>query len=73
MSLADGTFEVISTAGNNRLGGDDFDKVVMDYLIDEFRKHEGIDLSKDRMALQRLKDAAEKAKKRVEWNYESGN
>ena len=65
LSLADGTFEVISTAGNNRLGGDDFDKVVMDYLIDEFRKHEGIDLSKDRMALQRLKDAAEKAKKEL--------
>ena len=65
LSLADGTFEVIATAGNNRLGGDDFDKVIMDYLIDEFRKQEGIDLSKDRMALQRLKDAAEKAKKEL--------
>ncbi|MGD9604604.1 MAG: molecular chaperone DnaK [Bacilli bacterium] len=65
LSLADGTFEVIATAGNNRLGGDDFDKVIMDYLIEEFRKQEGIDLSKDRMALQRLKDAAEKAKKEL--------
>ncbi|MDD3106548.1 MAG: molecular chaperone DnaK [Bacilli bacterium] len=65
LSLADGTFEVIATAGNNRLGGDDFDKVIMDYLVEEFRKVEGIDLSKDRMALQRLKDASEKAKKEL--------
>ena len=63
LSLADGTFEVIATAGDNRLGGDDFDKVVMDYLVAEFKKQEGIDLSKDKMAVQRLKDAAEKAKK----------
>ena len=63
LSLADGTFEVISTAGDNRLGGDDFDQVVMDYLVSEFKKQEGIDLSKDKMAVQRLKDAAEKAKK----------
>ena len=63
LSLADGTFEVIATAGNNRLGGDDFDKVIMDYLVDEFKKQEGIDLSKDKMAMQRLKDASEKAKK----------
>ncbi len=63
LSLADGTFEVISTAGDNRLGGDDFDQVVIDYLVSEFKKQEGIDLSKDKMALQRLKDAAEKAKK----------
>ncbi len=65
LSLADGTFEVIATAGNNRLGGDDFDKVLMDYLADEFRKAEGIDLTKDKMAMQRLKDAAEKAKKEL--------
>jgi molecular chaperone DnaK len=65
LSLADGTFEVIATAGNNRLGGDDFDKVLMDYLADEFRRTEGIDLTKDKMAMQRLKDAAEKAKKEL--------
>ena len=65
LSLADGTFEVISTAGNNNLGGDDFDQVIIDYLIAEFKKEQGIDLSKDRMALQRLKDAAEKAKKEL--------
>jgi molecular chaperone DnaK len=65
LSLADGTFEVIATAGNNRLGGDDFDKVLMDYLADEFRKAEGIDLNKDKMAMQRLKEAAEKAKKEL--------
>ena len=63
LSLADGTFEVISTAGNNHLGGDDFDERVMDYLVEEFKKENGVDLSKDRLALQRLKDAAEKAKK----------
>lgn len=65
LSLADGTFEVISTAGNNRLGGDDFDKVIMDYMVAEFKKQEGIDLSKDKMAMQRLRDAAEKAKKEL--------
>ncbi|HHX80041.1 MAG TPA: molecular chaperone DnaK [Acholeplasmataceae bacterium] len=65
LSLADGTFEVIATAGNNRLGGDDFDQVVMDYLVAEFRKEQGIDLSKDKMAMQRLRDAAEKAKKEL--------
>ena len=63
LSLADGTFEVISTAGNNRLGGDDFDEVIMNYLIEQFKKDEGVDLSKDKMAMQRVKDAAEKAKK----------
>ena len=63
LSLADGTFEVLSTAGDNVLGGDDFDKVVMDWLIAEFKSESGIDLSKDKMAIQRLKDAAEKAKK----------
>ena len=65
LSLADGTFEVVATAGDNKLGGDDFDQVVIDYLVSEFKKQEGIDLSKDRMALQRLKDAAEKAKKEL--------
>lgn len=65
LSLADGTFEVISTAGNNKLGGDDFDQVIIDYLVAEFKKQEGVDLSKDKMALQRLKDAAEKAKKEL--------
>ena len=65
LNLADGTFEVIATAGNNRLGGDDFDQVIIDYLVAEFKKQEGVDLSKDKMALQRLKDAAEKAKKEL--------
>ena len=63
LSLADGTFEVLATAGDNVLGGDDFDKVVMDWLVAEFKKESGVDLSADKMALQRLKDAAEKAKK----------
>ena len=63
LELGDGVFEVKSTSGNNRLGGDDFDKCVMDYLVSEFKKEHGIDLSKDNMAMQRIKDAAEKAKK----------
>ena len=63
LELGDGVFEVKSTSGNNRLGGDDFDERIQDYLIDEFKKENGIDLSKDKMAMQRLKDAAEKAKK----------
>ena len=63
LDIGDGTFEVISTAGDNRLGGDDFDEKVIEYMVDEFRKENGIDLSKDKMATQRLKDAAEKAKK----------
>jgi len=62
LQLGDGVFEVKSTAGNNRLGGDDFDKLVVDYLIDEFRKKEGADLRKDPVAMQRLRDAAENAK-----------
>jgi molecular chaperone DnaK len=62
LNLGDGVFEVKSTAGNNRLGGDDFDARVMDYLIDEFRKKEGIDLRKDPIAMQRLRDASENAK-----------
>jgi molecular chaperone DnaK len=63
LELGDGVFEVRSTAGDNRLGGDDFDQVIIDHLVEEFKKENGIDLSKDKMALQRLKDAAEKAKK----------
>ena len=63
LELGDGVFEVKSTSGNNHLGGDDFDKCVMDYLVSEFKKETGIDLSKDKMAMQRVKDAAEKAKK----------
>src|SRR3954467_3242940 len=63
MELGDGVFEVKSTAGDNRLGGDDFDQVIIDYLVEQFKKENGIDLSKDKMAVQRLKDAAEKAKK----------
>lgn len=62
LELGDGVFEVKSTNGDTHLGGDDFDKVVMDWLADEFKKEEGVDLRKDPMALQRLKDAAEKAK-----------
>ena len=63
LDIGDGTFEVIATAGDNRLGGDDFDQVVMDYMIQEFKKENGVDLAQDKMAQQRLKDAAEKAKK----------
>ncbi|EMG28530.1 molecular chaperone DnaK [Listeria fleischmannii 1991] len=63
LELGDGVFEVHSTAGDNHLGGDDFDQKIIDYLVAEFKKENGIDLSKDKMALQRLKDAAEKAKK----------
>ncbi|MDY0405525.1 molecular chaperone DnaK [Virgibacillus sp. 179-BFC.A HS] len=63
LDIGDGTFEVVATAGDNSLGGDDFDNVIIDYMIDEFKKENGIDLSKDKMAMQRLKDAAEKAKK----------
>lgn len=62
LELGDGVFEVKATSGNNRLGGDDFDQRVIDFLVVEFKKETGIDLSKDKMALQRLKEAAEKAK-----------
>ena len=65
LHLADGTFEVVSTSGDNHLGGDDFDEVIMNHLVDEFKKENGVDLSKDKMAMQRLKDAAEKAKKEL--------
>ena len=63
LELGDGIFEVKSTSGNNKLGGDDFDQRIMDYLVSEFKKENGVDLSKDKMAMQRIKDAAEKAKK----------
>ena len=63
LEIGDGVFEVKSTSGNNHLGGDDFDQKIMDYLVSEFKKENGIDLSKDKMAMQRIKDAAEKAKK----------
>lgn len=63
LELADGTFEVLSTNGDTRLGGDDFDNVIVDWMVDTFKKENGVDLSKDTMAMQRLKEAAEKAKK----------
>lgn len=62
LELGDGVFEVKATSGNNKLGGDDFDQRIMDYLVDEFKKSHGIDLKKDKMAMQRLNEAAEKAK-----------
>ncbi|GCD81787.1 chaperone protein DnaK [Parageobacillus thermoglucosidasius] len=65
LELGDGVFEVKATAGDNHLGGDDFDQVIIDYLVEQFKQEHGIDLSKDKMALQRLKDAAEKAKKEL--------
>ncbi len=65
LEIGDGVFEVKSTSGNNKLGGDDFDQVIMDYLADQFQKENGIDLRKDKMALQRLKEAAETAKKEL--------
>ena len=63
LDLADGTFEVLATAGDNRLGGDDFDQKIMNWVVEEFKKEQGIDLSADNMAMQRIKEAAEKAKK----------
>ncbi len=63
LEIGDGVFEVKSTSGNNHLGGDDFDQRIVDYLVETFKKENGIDLTKDKMAMQRLKDAAEKAKK----------
>lgn len=65
IDIGDGVIEVLSTSGDNRLGGDDFDKKITDYMIQEFKNAEGIDLSKDKMALQRLNEAAEKAKKEL--------
>ena len=65
IDIGDGVIEVLSTSGDNRLGGDDFDKKITDYMIQEFKNAEGVDLSKDKMALQRLNEAAEKAKKEL--------
>ena len=65
LELGDGVFEVLSTRGNNHLGGDDFDNVIIEYINDEFKKENGVDLTKDKMSLQRLKEAAEKAKKEL--------
>ena len=65
IEIGDGVIEVLATSGNNRLGGDDFDKRIIDYLVQEFKKAEGMDLSTDKMAMQRLKEAAEKAKKEL--------
>lgn len=63
LELGDGVFEVIATRGNNHLGGDDFDQILMDYIAEQFKKEHGIDLRNDKMALQRLKEAAEKRRK----------
>ena len=65
IEIGDGVIEVLSTAGNNRLGGDDFDQKVADYILSEFKKQEGVDLSNDKMAMQRIREAAEKAKKEL--------
>ncbi len=65
LELSDGTFEVISTSGDNRLGGDDFDQRIIDYLVAEFKRDQGFDIAKDNMAMQRIKDAAEKAKREL--------
>lgn len=65
LEIADGTFEVLATSGNNKLGGDDFDDVLVNYISEEFMKTDGVDLRKDKMSAQRLKDAAEKAKKEL--------
>ena len=65
LELGDGVFEVKSTAGNNKLGGDDFDNRIIDYIVKEFKQENGVDLSKDKMAMQRLKEEAEKAKKNL--------
>ena len=65
IEIGDGVIEVLSTAGDNKLGGDDFDNVITQYVLDEFKKQEGVDLSTDKMAMQRLKEAAEKAKKEL--------
>ena len=65
IEIGDGVIEVLATAGNNRLGGDDFDQKIVDYMVSEFKKTDGVDLSTDKMAMQRIKEAAEKAKKEL--------
>lgn len=69
IEIGDGVIEVLATSGNNHLGGDDFDEKIINYLVDEFKKAEGMDLRADKMAMQRLKEAAEKAKKRIIFSY----
>ena len=71
LEISDGVFQVLATAGNNKLGGDDFDERIIKYLLEEFKKAEGIDLSKDKMAMQRLKESAEKAKIELSGNLRS--
>ena len=65
IEIGDGVIEVLATSGDNRLGGDDFDNKVVEWMLSEFKRTEGVDLSKDKMAMQRLKEAAEKAKKEL--------
>ncbi|MCR3955413.1 MAG: Hsp70 family protein, partial [Gudongella sp.] len=65
LELGDGVFEVLATRGNNHLGGDDFDDKLIDYIADQFKRENGVDLKSDKMALQRLKEASEKAKKEL--------
>ena len=65
LELGDGVFEVLATNGNNKLGGDDFDEALLNFMADSFAKENGVDLRNDKMALQRLKEAAEKAKKEL--------
>ena len=71
IEIGDGVIEVLATAGDNHLGGDDFDNVITQYMLDDFKAKEGVDLSTDKMAMQRLKEAAEKAKKELSYfhNY----
>lgn len=71
LEIGDNVVEVISTSGNNHLGGDDFDKKIISWLVSEFKKETGIDLSNDKMAYQRLKDAAEDAKKKLSTTLET--
>ena len=73
IEIGDGVIEVLATAGDNRLGGDDFDQKIVDYILSEFKNQEGIDLSGDKMALQRIKEAAEKAKKELSSSNQYGN
>lgn len=73
IEIGDGVVEVLATNGDTRLGGDDFDNRIIDYLVSEFKKTEGMDLSSDKMAMQRLKEAAEKAKKELSTVTSSNN
>ena len=73
LEFGGGVFEVLSTNGDTHLGGDDFDQVIIDWLVQEFKNDEGADLTQDPMAMQRLKEAAEKAKIEIVFFYEHGN